>query len=878
MPDVPEIRLIDKTNTGTALEHIRNVCVLLWDCRLVLLATVAFCVTMLAPQTAEFIDNMLWICGSRPAACAAGGGIRASSAQFLVFVALSFGFSVLAWRFALEARASNLLLRRNKWGRLLLSWLPRALGAMCLVTVCWSVLGNSGYPESAAWISGILLLLVAMGYVTGFHGEAGMQEPRYLRIGALLVIIALCGLRPFPPRQEAWNMLLPWVLCGAVCGYELFVSRRGYWMKFGLFFAAVLVSAGFVSSVVAVAASRAPGQYFTWTTSVVLLMPVVYGLLVAASANPSRDLKAWQFPPEWNVFLHRLAPGRTVASTLTTITLVVVMIGFAGIAAANPVKVAQWLFAPSAVVLFIAMCLSIATLVVACVPRAVRWVTLAVFIGFVCLRGVPLAPLEKPEIAIGAEPCSEARFVCDTRQSVAKLWTQWNARHPAAPDAPVLVVAAAGGGARAAAHTSAVLAAVDAATCGAFGDRVFAISGVSGGAVGAALYAAGRTDLASRRDWADCKQRKPAERSLPLIDPLMRVSADDHISAALIRTLFRDLPASLWPGSRGARDPALADADTRAGTLEQAWGASYSKLLATMRLQTANNRLTGAERPGTDGAQPLLLFNATSVQDGRRVMQSNVPFCPHDSWCARAGGSWLGMALDSARFPLISPARARNVFGYDASLKTAIVTERSVVDGGYYDNSGVSSLLEVIDGLVAAGVERRRIVAIVITSNPGEGADHDMAADYSDGGLVAQLLTPAQTAIHARDSRSEVALSDLQHRLEPCNVIHWPLTRKSLNPLTAETLAALHEEPEVEAAKVLHEQAADSLERQPSLGWALSMRSAEQLQRFAIQRALPFQYGNFAFSNERALAARLGVYRPEGSKSKVDPLACSMAE
>src|SRR5690606_37338373 len=86
-----------------------------------------------------------------------------------------------------------------------------------------------------------------------------------------------------------------------------------------------------------------------------------------------------------------------------------------------------------------------------------------------------------------------------TAPSLHQHFDAWRQLLPDHEHSPVFVVAAAGGGLRAAYWTALLLAEMDDRTCGQFGRHVLAASGVSGGSLGLALYAA------QRRAW----QRKP---------------------------------------------------------------------------------------------------------------------------------------------------------------------------------------------------------------------------------------------------------------------------------------------------------------------------------------------------------------------------------
>jgi hypothetical protein len=336
-----------------------------------------------------------------------------------------------------------------------------------------------------------------------------------------------------------------------------------------------------------------------------------------------------------------------------------------------------------------------------------------------------------------------------------------------------------------------------------------------------------------------------------LAPPLMAMTARDHLSPMLIRGLFRDLPASLVPASwRPDGGGCCADYDSRAGVLTASWRNSYQALLrhAQYPPQTPDHLTSdlGPSPGAVDGSEPLVLLNATSAQDGRRVVLSRPLFCPLDGYCAAKPESLLANAIDSARFPLITPARNRDVYGWDAWRKTRLRVQRSLVDGGYADNSGMVTLLDVVEGLYEHGVEMGRVRVILITSNPDEGQPVELVADYAANGLLAQLQAPLNTVIHARDGRTDGALQALSRRLSERQIVYWPMTRATLNHLTPveAARAAAQRAPELLAERSLHgvSEAERRHEHAAPLGWALSPEAAYWADSYAAQAYVAYAY------------------------------------
>ncbi len=297
--------------------------------------------------------------------------------------------------------------------------------------------------------------------------------------------------------------------------------------------------------------------------------------------------------------------------------------------------------------------------------------------------------------------------------------------------------------------------------------RVFAISGVSGGSFGAATI---RTALweALGQSAPPCK-RAPREWFLATDAAADRLVAQswraclqalvsgDYLTPAFVGLGFRD---NLSPPNPFSGATILQD--DRATLLEKAWERHFEWVIRPSHeseTETTQNAV-GLRRPfgyvrkaleGHPGAWlPLLLLNGASVDNGARIIASDLVStekgggprpasrqslypaafdlfemlskpCPHgdvdgDS-CADAhqGAADLATVRDgpdvrlsttallSARFPVVSPAgviRAKGDSGVNGDR---------VVDGGYFENAGLTTALDV-----ARALKARKITPIVL--------------------------------------------------------------------------------------------------------------------------------------------------------------------
>jgi hypothetical protein len=267
---------------------------------------------------------------------------------------------------------------------------------------------------------------------------------------------------------------------------------------------------------------------------------------------------------------------------------------------------------------------------------------------------------------------------------------------------PMVLVAAPGGGIRAAHWTATALTELFPDDCAR--RRVLALSTTSGGSIGALLWTASLADTHP--------DPRPA---------LTAISGDEPIAAAIAGLLARDLPQTFTGITSGWRD--------RAALLEDAWTERAGVL------GTRSDPLTMAELGGDRRWVPITVFNSASVSNGCRVLVTNTGGLPvaEAGNClgpgtARSGpisvSTDAGVALVadrescrprslpavtggllSARFPYITPSGAVHhceppegrPAGGDTGDSEPHRWVTYAVDGGYFENSGILALLELLD-------------------------------------------------------------------------------------------------------------------------------------------------------------------------------------
>ena len=148
-----------------------------------------------------------------------------------------------------------------------------------------------------------------------------------------------------------------------------------------------------------------------------------------------------------------------------------------------------------------------------------------------------------------------------------------------------------------------------------------------------------------------------------------------------------------------------------------------------------------------DGQLPAAIFNATAVESGQRFLVTTSDVADRSTALrfAQEFPNWdipiATAARLSATFTYVSPAaRAK-----DGSLYARV----HVVDGGYYDNSGVVSALEWLKEAGAQTLDNYQILFILIDAGPG------VAAAGQQWSWQRQITAPIETLANVRTSSQQ---------------------------------------------------------------------------------------------------------------------------
>ena len=283
---------------------------------------------------------------------------------------------------------------------------------------------------------------------------------------------------------------------------------------------------------------------------------------------------------------------------------------------------------------------------------------------------------------------------------------------------PLVLVATAGGASRAAYWTGTVLRALDDRSKGQFSDHVFAISSVSGGALGAIGYAAWLAD----RPMDSEAQPTAAQARLNFVQDFF---GQDYLGPSVGALLFPDLIQRFLPL------PLLPD---RAASLEEAFELGWQQSAEECKQQPCPKPTRFADEytriwsksrlhEGGDRWVPIVLANGTHVETGKRIITAPVQIDTsvfEDTYdfyrLAPAPIRASTAVLNSARFTVVSPP---------GRLVRDGVTTGRIIDGGYFENGGMETVYDLARYLRRAMQPARPIIIVEILNDDTLG-DEDL--------------------------------------------------------------------------------------------------------------------------------------------------------
>jgi hypothetical protein len=348
---------------------------------------------------------------------------------------------------------------------------------------------------------------------------------------------------------------------------------------------------------------------------------------------------------------------------------------------------------------------------------------------------------------------------------------------------PIYLVAAEGGGLYAAYHVATFMARMQ-DECPGFAQHTFALSAVSGGSLGAAVFTALANNKAKNEAWRQCSAVKPNDEFTRIVQ---RYFAHDFLSPLVASTLFPDFLQRFLPVPFYSLDRAKA----LEATFEQAWDSAMRAETGVVPGANSNpfkGPLSGVW--GYDKAAPGLFLNTTTVTTGARVTLSHIhfeatPTAFHisdslDYPCAGEHRRTVQISLStavslSARFPWVAPvgwleqSERRREEKAKCTRRGDFGHRLYLADGAYFENSGLESAIELAarlrrvielhpnvfpNGSKSAEVSIIQVMAIDNFAIRWWSLDADLARSSPD-----ELVAPLWTLLNTRKARMQAVNS-----------------------------------------------------------------------------------------------------------------------
>jgi hypothetical protein len=338
---------------------------------------------------------------------------------------------------------------------------------------------------------------------------------------------------------------------------------------------------------------------------------------------------------------------------------------------------------------------------------------------------------------------------------------------------PVFIVSAAGGGLYAAQYTARFLARMQ-DRCPHFAQHIFAISGVSGGSVGAAVFTSvllghGAKQVAVPSCTGLAKKSGGGDPLGPLEQSVVKMLGKDYLSPIVAAALFPDFLQRFLPRAFSQFDRGRVLDDS----LEAAWHEQFPNATAN---PLAMPMLDLWDRKD---AVPALVLNATHVATGDRFAMA--PFWPQRAGQILTKLQWLQGHLQngnvqnsnvdhptgfedlklstaagiSARFPWIMPAATVRAPKQNENRKNNNIR---LVDGGYFENSGTETVGDLIRAIEKPGMidghPAFKIYVIILTSY-----DNDLfGGNFDDDTPLAEFIGPIRGLLSTRQARADLTI------------------------------------------------------------------------------------------------------------------------
>jgi hypothetical protein len=458
-------------------------------------------------------------------------------------------------------------------------------------------------------------------------------------------------------------------------------------------------------------------------------------------------------------------------------------------------------------------------------------ITSVVFIlGLYLWMSTP-GPNSPPQSAQAPSAGKEAKL-----QKDFEAWLKSRADLPAAGQQgtprrpyPVYIVAAPGGGIYAASFLASVVSRIE-QHCPGFTQHVFAISAVSGGAIGSSIINAVSRDASQARQTVCLDPVPPKDPQVLFVKAML---ADDHLSPTMASTI-PDLITKLGlimtyeVGHAFTTHPPLFHLKGRAEALEE----SFTEAVGRACMQVVEGReklpICNGERLSpfredfnlhwrADGVAPALVLNTTWAETGQRIAFSPFPLTgvgddtltSMQELKGTSQESLIEAAVASARFPAMMPALI-----YNKEEEPRFWW--NFVDGGYADASGTTTALELYRFLEQNQQSTKDNTGIDIDLKFLLLTESSAVSHIPSGAGLSHAISPITTLLTIRDQIGRRAVARARKDLPPV-------------PIASNMLDCGRTGERWRMREILLDSSAIGL----PLGWMLSRHTADMIDRIA---------------------------------------------
>jgi hypothetical protein len=348
------------------------------------------------------------------------------------------------------------------------------------------------------------------------------------------------------------------------------------------------------------------------------------------------------------------------------------------------------------------------------------------------------------------------------RVSVLKAFDTWYTgvenTYGAGAMHPLYIVATEGGGIRAAYWTAILLGEIQDRNRN-FAAHLFAISGVSGGSLGATVF--------------DALLAEPNPGSFKFKDKAHDILSQDFLSPTLASMLYPDLLQRFLPWPIPCFD--------RGRSLELGWEKAWRDTMG-------NDRFAGSFvdlwPPDATKWMPALFLNGTSVEKGNRIITSNLlirdNFLDAEDAADKLASYSLGATQATCHIPLSTAAHMSARFTF-VSPAGHFPDGSRIVDGGYFENSAATTAYEIAtrikDWCALKKIANVDVKVIMISNDPRKSSIMIAPAkpgpepsepkrtkpETVTGHFMGEITAPLYTMMNTRTARGTYAQKAIHH-------------------------------------------------------------------------------------------------------------------